>query len=520
MKAAVIPAPVLRKLALYGLIALIAGLYLFAFVRVLSGSRDEGLYIYESQQAAEGAIPGRDFVQENAPGAYYWLALFFRLFGVSIITARTLLLLTGVATVLLIVYLARRIDSQGIFAAVFFLVTSIPLTPINSPHYDSNLFALAAFAVFLTGADSMPRGSPKNWPFVVAGLLTGWVSCILQQKGLLFLLAFAAAILILYHKRGIRPVVLMVISYVTVLILEIVPFAIWGALPNLFLSAVKMPLSGYQALNQVDYGYPLWTVWFPGLFGHLHANASALVTAPVLAAMSLPFLLMLVLPLLLAILGYAWRSRVFTPRLLPYWFAAYAMWLSELHRQDLSHFRNGCILLALLFFALCEQFGTLFFKQAAVAITIGTILLGTVSLNGALQAREPIVTRRGTLFAQQKDPVMEFLLSHTRPGDYVFVYPYSPIYYFLADVRNPTPLNVIVDQRDNPLIQAAISDLEAKKPRYTIAYTKLLGDGMRSVFPAFHPPAPKDRVIDRYIEAHYHQVAFRDGFRILERNSG
>jgi hypothetical protein len=280
-----------------------------------------------------------------------------------------------------------------------------------------------------------------------------------------------------------------------------------------------MPLSGYQSLNQVTYGFPLWTVWFPGLFGRLSTDASALATAPILAAMSLPFLLMLLSPLLLAVLGYIWRSRVFEARLLPYWIAAYAMWLSELHRQDLSHFRNGCILLALLFFALCERFGTRLLKAAAFAVTVGVVFMGTTDVTGTLYAREPIVTRRGTLLAQRKDAVIDFLLSHTRPGDYAFIYPYSPIYYFLADVRNPTGLNAIVDQRENPLIDKAIRDLETKKPRYTVAYTTLLGDGMRTLFPAFRPPAPQDRVIDRYIEAHYHQVGFKDGYRFLERNS-
>jgi hypothetical protein len=488
-------------------------------MRVLSGATDEGLYVYASQEAAEGAIPGRDFVQENPPGAYYWLALFFRLFGTSMTTARTVLFFTGIATVVLLVHLTRRIGNHGIFVGLFVLVTSIPLTPINSPHYDSNLFALAAFAVFLAGADSMLQGTEKKWPFIVAGLLAGWVSCLLQHKGFLFLAAFVLSILVLHRRRGIRPSLLMVASYVSVLIAQVIPYLIWGAFRDFFFSTVMMPLSGYQSVNRVRYGYPLWSVWFPGLFGHLHANLSGFMTAPALVALSLPFLLMLVLPFLLAVLGYLWRRRVFEKRLIPYWIAAYAMWLSELHRQDLSHLRNGCILLVLLFFVLCKQFGKRGFKYLAISVAMGTVALGTTTLNGTLYARQPITTRRGTMFAQRKDPVIDFLLAHTHSGDYAFFYPYSPVYYFLADLRNPTRLNVIVDQRPSPLVTEAIHDLETKKPRYAVAYTKMLGDGMRTIFPAYRPPAPKDRIIDRYLDAHYHQVAFEYGYRILERNT-
>jgi Dolichyl-phosphate-mannose-protein mannosyltransferase len=507
-----------RQVGLYSLIALLAGLYLFPFVRVLSGATDEGLYAYASEEALEGAIPGRDFVQENPPGAYYWLALFFRIFGTHMMTARIVLLLTGVATVLLLIYLARRIGSRGFFAAIFFLITCIPLTPINSPHYDSNFFALLAFAVFLIGADAMVQGRPKRWPFVVAGILTGWVSCLLQQKGFLFLAAFAASMLVLHRKDAIKPCLVMCVSYASVLFAEIVPYLIWGALPDLIFANVTLPLSHYDSVNHVEYGYPLWTVWFPQLFGHLRADFSILVTAPAVTMMSLPFLLLLVVPFLLPVLAYRYRSRIFEKRWIPYWITGYAMWLSELHRQDLSHFRNGSILLVLLFFAVCDRISARPFKYAAVAIALGTVLLGTTDLNGTLYLNHPVTTRRGTMFAKQRDPVLEFLLARTRPGDYAFIYPYSPVYYFLAALRNPTALNVIVDQRANPLIERAISALEAKKPRYAVAYTPLLGDGMRVVFPGFRPPDPKDRVIDRYIDAHYHQVAFENGFRILERN--
>lgn len=508
-----------RKIGLYCLIALIAGMYLFPFMHVLSGATDEGLYVYEAQQALEGAIPGRDFVQENPPGAYYWLALWFRLFGTSMITARIELFVIGVGTILIMLYLARRIGSMGILAAMFVLITSIPLMPINSPHYDSNFFALIAFAVFLAGSDSIQEGQFRYWPFIVAGLLAGWVSCLLQQKGFLFLAAFAASLLFLHRRRGIKACVIMIASYTSVLIAEIIPYVIWGALPDLFLSTVKLPLSGYNRVNQVPFGYPLWTVWFPGLFGHLQANASALVTAPILVAMTLPMLLILLSSLLVAILGYINRPQAFRKQLVPYWIAAYAMWLSELHRQDLSHLRNGCFLLAILFFAFCEQWRGRAFRIAAFVITLGTVSLATTVLNGALHARAQVVTRRGTLYAQAKDPVMEFLLSHTRPGDYVFVYPYAPAYYFLAEVRNPTALNVIVDQRDNSLIEQAIRDLQTKKPRYVLVQTKLLGEGMHTIFPGFAAPAPQDRVIDRYVNGHYHQVAFEAAYRILERNA-
>ena len=508
-----------RKIALYLIIALVAALYLLPFVRVLSGAPTEGIYLYDAQRVIEGAIPGRDFIQENPPAAYYWLALFFRLFGMSLGTARTVLLFTGVGITVLVFHLARKAGSSGIGPTIFVLITSIPLIAINSPHYDSNLFALCAFAVFQVGYERMCEGNFKAWPFVLSGTLAGCVSCFLQQKGVCFLAAFVAAMWIAQRKRAVKPCVLMIGSFTCVIVAEIIPYVFWGALPDLFMSTVKLPLAGYHALNQVPYGFPLWSTWFPPLFSQLRLGASLLIEIPILVATSIPFMLILSVTAVVAILGFAWRSRVFGRRLLPYWIAAYAMWLSELHRVDLSHLRNGCILLVVLFFVLCERYGGRVFKRVALACVLGAMLMGFTTLNGALAAGQPVFTRRGVLFARQRDGVLEFLLSHTRPGDYAFVYPYSPIYYFLADLRNPTRVSEIVDQRKSPLIEEAIRDLEATKPRYAVQDTKLAGNGMKVLFPAFVPPPPRDRVIDRYLDAHYHQVAFENGFCILERNA-
>src|SRR5689334_24630307 len=81
----------------YLLLAALSAAYLFPFVQILTWNPDEGIYLYGAQLAARGAIPGHDFVELQGPGSFYWLALFFKLFGTSIYTARAVLLLTGVA---------------------------------------------------------------------------------------------------------------------------------------------------------------------------------------------------------------------------------------------------------------------------------------------------------------------------------------------------------------------------------------------------------------------------------------
>jgi hypothetical protein len=243
------------------------------------------------------------------------------------------------------------------------------------------------------------------------------------------------------------------------------------------------------------------------------------VSIPILVTTSLPFLLLVLFPGVLATLGYVWRSRVFGPKLLPFWITGYAMWLSELHRQDLSHLRHGCYLFVVLFFILCERYGPRIYRHIGLAVTVGTLLMGFVMFKGALRADVPISTRRGLMFAHEPDPVLQFLVTHTRPGDYVFVHPYAPVYYFSANLRNPTRLSTIVDQRRTVLIDETVRLLEMHKPEYAIEDTTLMGDGFKTLFPAFKPPPPNDRPIDTYLSIHYHQIRMAGAFRILQRDS-
>jgi hypothetical protein len=240
---------------------------------------------------------------------------------------------------------------------------------------------------------------------------------------------------------------------------------------------------------------------------------------PATGVFGAPFLLIVAVPFLLAGLAYLWRRDAFRKELVPFWLAGYALWISELHRQDIGHLRNGCLLLVVLFFVLCERFGKGILTGLTLLITLGVVLNGGANLMGAMSARTVLNTRRGSLMAQEKDSALEFLLSHTRPGDYAFVFPYHPLYYFLADVRNPTRFNVLIyDRKGDPLFDEALRDLEQKKPHYALSDTVFAGDALRSLFPAYRPPSPQDQVIDRYLDVHYHQVGLENGFRILERN--
>ena len=514
----------------YLLLFIFSVAYLFLFMRVLWRIGDEGTLVYGAQLVAQGALPYRDFFEVMGPGSFYLLGLFFKLFGTNILVARAVLLLTASLTVILLYWMTRRV-CQGPFEllpSLFYLVVSFPLWPGTNHHWDSNLFGLLAVGAFFLWQD---RG--KRWFLALAGILAGLTSCFIQQKGLCLAAALSVVVSVNGYRTGEdRPQIgvhlgILLGGYAAVGILVLLFFYFAGGFSDLIYANLTWPLTRYENVNRVPYGYGVITWYYEDYRQVLQAVFPAPAALSLTLLIMLPFFLIISLPILLIWLGgfsclnASNRAKIFNATMLTYWAAGFALWIAEFHRRDILHFIYGSPLLIVLFFLICYYYfkNKKFLKLVGISlITCCLIIFGCLNALIAMSANKKIVTQRGVLYGFKEDPALKFLIEHIKPEDYTFIYPYYPMYYFLANVKNPTRYSILLYHINTTAqFNEVIKNIEQKKVKYVLWDSVVTESKLKTWFPQYKHPSKDNLHLERYLEEHYETIDIQNGFKILHR---
>jgi hypothetical protein len=484
-----------------GLLLMLTVAYLLPLTQVWGGAGDAGTLLYGAQRVSEGQVPGRDFFEVMGPGSFYWLGLFFDVFGKGWQVTRLQLLLTGVGTVGLLYSMARQVCGAGtaVLAWLFVLVTGMPLWPETSHHWDSNLFAVAAVWCYLR----FEKTGQTAW-VMAAGGLAAVTACFLQQKGVYLLAALVVCAVWKAHGArlltgGFGVVALAVVGY----------FWQAGALPGLFYANVMFPLTAYRTLNALPYAYGwLGAALSPVVQILGKGNAIAGLLSGGIACV--PVLVLVTLPLLLAVVLAAkreWPQRVLL-------LTGAAIWISELHRPDVFHLAYGSPVLAVALFGAVRNAG----RVLSAVLAGGLLAFGGMTLAAHVSGVHNVETRRGTVQTAVDTGALEFLCTHVQAREWVFVYPYNPIYYFLADVRNPTRFSILLyGYNTDGQFAEVVGDLESKRVPWVVWNSDVYGEKLRTWFPAYRQPAVANLRLERYLQEHYEEADVTGGVRVLRR---
>jgi hypothetical protein len=218
-------------------------------------------------------------------------------------------------------------------------------------------------------------------------------------------------------------------------------------------------------------------------------------------------------------LGMLQRRIVFNPQMMLYWLCGSAVWLSEIHRKDIYHLVYASPILIILCIYLLNQYRAKVADLGLQVLVISASCLLCFNLFLVL-ITHPVKTRVGSVAMFKGDPVLTFLNTHTVPGEEIFSYPYSPIYYFLTATTNPTRYSLLLyNYNTSAQFHEVIQTLDQHKVKYVVWDTKLEAAAFPNVFPSWVSKSPDGFLIESYLESHYNLVESFDGVRIMERKS-
>ena len=517
-----VPGPVLRTRSawsIYVIFTICVSLYLLPFMRVLALASDEGTILYGAVRIVHGQVFARDFFEIMGPGSFYWLAAFYKLFGVTYFAARTCLFVSSLGTVLLLYYMSRRVCRSHQMLPCIILISVV--FPCNSHHVDANFFALFSVACIVLWQDTH-----RESLLIIAGALAGLSTFCLQTKGTLLVLSIVIWLLLQRRKgsAAFSSLVSLTVGYLGVIGCVLAYFWSQGALGSLVYANITWPAEHYSNVNVVGYGQGIviwnWNryiaikdafVWPYNLAAYVVA---AFLIAPLLFIAALPALVPF--SALLVTLSGKMKVRTLSPEIVLYLLCGAALWLSEIHRKDIVHLVFGSPLLILLCIYFLSLGRNKLCDLAFQLLTITAVWLGMFNFIGVLSAHT-ITTRVGSIAVFKDSPALAFLNTHVGANDEIFVYPYAPTYYFLSATSNPTPFSLLLyNYNTSSEFHEVISILDRRRVKYVIWDTPILAYTAVS-FPGAQPKSPSDLIMEPYLESHYRAISEDHGIRIMER---
>lgn len=457
-----IPEKSLREWGVALAIGILSCLYLLAFRRVTTLNPDEGISLHSAERVLQGQIPHRDFFSLVTPGSYYWTALLFKVFGDSILVARTALVVYGGVFSLLLYLLARRVCSRrnAALGACLLTVTCLPGYFVFEHNWDSTLWACLAFYCAVRFLER-----PK-WPWAFSLGFLASLTCLFEQsRGGGLVLGLTAGFLLITHTvRGLqlftrRRVAALAAGLALPFVVTLIYFGAKHSLAPMFADWF-WPLEHYNSVNRVPYGFIAISA------SSRHILHSGTLAWRLFAFFTLsPCFLVPVLPLLaLVVLGrclLAVRGRGFPDREHAHYVLVCScvggLWLSVLvARPEFSHlmYLAPIFYLPLSWVFEGRAFGGTILPKARRAITAYVLLsfaaLGLALLASAGGARYPLASRRGSLRTPEQDTVISYVQKHVAEHARIFMYPYQPLYYYLTGSGNPTSYEFLYPGYNTP----------------------------------------------------------------------
>ncbi|HLY62086.1 MAG TPA: glycosyltransferase family 39 protein [Terriglobia bacterium] len=509
---------------------------------------DEGIILQGTERILRGEVLYRDFFSYFTPGSYYLLALLFKVFGDSLLVARTALAVYGGLFSAFTYLMARRVCSLWAALAATYLVTitCLPWRFLVLHNWDSTLWACAAVycatrfieasgnaglqpGIFTPTTDKT-KCRPKERRYKIFQMHVGWafaagsfasLTFLFEQSkgaGLMLGLALAFMLVWIFARSSLRVGRPQLLALATGLAwpvaLTFAYFASQHAMREL-LTDWFWPLHNYSIANKVPYGHWDLSDETSELLFH---SGPWLGRGLVLFSLS-PSFLQPVLPIVAVILLAYWTLQARNGGLAPDRAAYYIATCTSLAgllfsvvvvRPNIIHFVYlGPLTYLVLAWIMdgADIRGRLVNSIrpiVTIAVLIAFTAVGMAFLVANRGAHWTMETRRGRITADGPDAVLPYVLAHVPAGSKMLVYPYLPLYNYLTATYSPTRYEYLQPgMHTRQQEEEAIDEIEADRTDVV-----LIEPGFSEKIANAWPNTPLESVandpVGDYILAHYH----------------
>src|SRR5579863_7671475 len=440
-------------------------------------TNDEGILLEPARQMAAGARPYVDFFGYMSPGSYWLQAALFRWLGISLWVARIPVIFGLSLQCALLFWLTARLASRRTALAALVVFAGFQIadpTFLTAQHrWDSSTLALAGLclAVAFVEKRSARAMAASGALLAMAAWCTPSVALVGAAEAVWLAGARVRRGLLLPFAAGVLAVAAAAVGWL----------ASTGTLVAFFHQMLWLQRN-YGEVNVMPYGSVI------GGYGRLLEGAAGLekfLRLIFVACLALPA----ALPPMAALLwGFLFWQKKAAPESKPaiqlLLLAGAALVASTFPRADLFHLGFVAALPYVLAAAALAHILSL--RGAAIVaftmIPLAALFAGN-DVAGSWSARAVSSPVRTIRVAPDLAPDMEKLLAEVHPGHTLFVYPYSPVYYFITLARNPTRFSYLAPgMMTGEEEAAALAQLQSQPPEWLL-YLPLGREEFLRVFP-------------------------------------
>jgi len=476
---------------------------------------DEGYFAYGVERIVHGQVMYRDFNRNYAPAIYYVFVPLWRLFGPDLLLLRVVWLAFLCVTIGLTYLLVRPLVPR--WAALW-----AALVPLGLPPPIHKTFVPLAAITGLLICKRLADRNDRRAVFV-AGVAIGIVALFRQEVGAftLFIAALTLAVRAVSAGRASAGAAFASIVkkvFASWIVLGLGVLLVWVPVLALFAWAGAIRPMFHQLVIEAFEGNKGMGLPLPPLMSIFQSSAShelrtkaALFHFPAAVILAGAFLIIVA----------ALRRKISERHLLlgQWTVMAALMHVVLLQRADVHHLHQIFPLAGLTFAYLAgalasswaakrsrDARGVLFSGMAAFVLVVwacvGLWALGAGAQNviglGHIRAQMrkvlPLGEKRAWVFLPKAEAVafrrvLKSIREAARPGDAIFVGPYSPLLYFLTGCPNPTPFDAVLPGvfATSDAQERIVHDLDGANVRVIVILSWPIDGSEEKRFPDYTP---------------------------------